>query len=315
MAKKRTTAKRETAARESRLRAHFGTALAVAARNLILALPLAALIGGAICGAVELWRAGLEDPRYRVPATVRLAEPGQFCTDAVDEYERLGRAAAGRSLLDPFLLHDLVRTYEKSVWVRRVCRMERVFPDRVAVEFVPRVPVAQVLQNQYYWLVGADGVLLPTGTRKPRPGLPIIQGNISFRPAHEGARWDDTGLRDALDVLQRLGKSVLADELPLKRIVVRRASFLDELQLERPALPRLDLETGGGVTILWGTHNRDDLPDEPSAAEKIAMLRTLLARNPPRVPGLCLDVRGRVAGYSLPQSHRPAILDRDAARR
>jgi hypothetical protein len=281
----------------------LGTAIAV--RLTILILPLLLILASGVVGVVCLWQEALQDRRFRVAGdTLSLTGAARFSVAARDEVQRLGLKAAGRSLLDPWLLTDLRREYEQSPWVKRVCRLSRVFPNRIAVEFVLRVPAAQVHVQNWYWLVDQDGVLLRVaGAQTPYEGLPeivgTIPGSIDRQPAY-GQTWNDPAVRDALSVLQVLRDSPLSEDLHVRRVLVHRGSFLDQLECRRQQRPRLDLQTSEGVLVRWGTFNGGDLPGELRSADKVTMLSDLLRRQL-AVPGICLDVRTRVPGYALPQ--------------
>ncbi len=269
------------------------------ARRVVAVLPLLLILGGVAAGSLVLWRDALKDKRYLLGGdTLTLSGVRNAPAEALTEIERLGRFCAGRSLLDPFLLTRLRREYSASPWIRRVCSLRRVPPNRVAVEFVPRLPSAQARHEGYYWLVDSEGILLPVpGNRKPFPGLPEVAGALGRRP-RDGQRWRDEGMADALGVLSVIANSPLTDSFVVTRINVARGALASG---NRPGRPRLNLETAEGVTIRWGTYNRGDLSDEILNSEKIAMLRQLIAREYAAVPGVILDVATRVPGYGLPE--------------
>jgi len=288
------------------LRTRVTGVLGSAGRHLGRMLPLLLLLASAAYGIVTLWQTAMADPRFRVGGeTVSLSGAAEYCPAAREEIRRLGLQAAGRSVLDPWLLADLRRAYEASPWVKRVCRLARIFPDRVAVDFVLRMPVAQVASHGWYWLIDAEGVLLSVpGSEKPHAGLPEIVGNLpgmlSRQPAY-GQMWSDVAVMDALGLLRVLRDSPLSEALHVRRLIVHRGSFLDTLECRRQHRPRLDIQTREGILVRWGTFNSADLPEELLNSEKLAMLRSLLSQDFVTTPGICLDVRTRVPGYAMPQ--------------
>ncbi len=276
----------------------------VALRGLLAALPLSLILAGAGWGSITLWQHAFDDPRFKIGGdTLSLSGSARFGREAVQEIKRLGKQAKGRSLFEPGLLAELRREYEASPWVRRVCSLRRVFPNRVSVEFVLRSPLVQVRQSGYYWQVDRDGVLLPVpGARRPWRDLPEVVATsakgLARRP-RDGGEWRDPGVRDALDVLQLLRASPLSEDLHVRRIRVSRGSFLDRLQRPHLKRPRLYLETAEGVSIRWGGFNRGDFPEEKLNSEKIADLRHFVARGVAAVPGITLDVSTRQPTYRL----------------
>lgn len=281
-----------------------------ACEGLLQALPLLLVVGGAIYGCMALWRISLANPLYRIRGDTvgirSLESQGGTSPSlppaAVNELERLARSLTGESLLDPFLLAKVRASYEASPWIQKVCGLRRIFPNRVAIEFVLRKPFAQVRQGRYYWQIDEEGYLLPIhGTTTPDPSLPTIRGDVGERPL-AGERWNDEGVQDALCVLHTLRESPLSSTFHIKNVLVRRDSFLDQLKNTRRLRPRIELETHENVTIRWGMVNRENLPEEILNDEKIAMLRSLAALDIAKMPGVRLDVHTRVPGYALPQN-------------
>ncbi len=265
-------------------------------------LPLILLWAMVGYGLYACWQKALQDDAYRICGdTLSLNSDARFCHDAVLETERLARIANGRSLLEPELLDDVRKLYEQSPWVREVCSVKRVFPNKIAVRFVLRSAVAQVRSDnsRYYWLIDDEGRLLPVpGSLSAKKELPQIYGDIGKQPC-DGELWNDAGVSHALGVMAVLRNSPLSDDLAIRKIHVRR-SLLDRLRANDR--PRLEIETDGQIMIRWGTFNQKNLPDEILSREKIAMLRALLSGSVPKLPGLCLDVRTRAPGYSFPET-------------
>lgn len=286
-------------------------AAGAACRLCLRALPLCLLLGGSAYGAACLWSEALADGKLKVGGeTLSLEGAATEWDGARREMRRLGALAGGRSVLDPFLASDLRSEYAKSPWVKRVCSVRRVFPDRVAVDFVLRLPAAQIKEAaggfDSYWTIDGEGVLLPLdAARRPCAGLPVIvsapAGALPKRPAF-GERWTDDGIADALGVMRVLRNSAVAGQVTVTGLTVRRGAFAERVS-ELAGRPRLEVQTREGVPILWGTFNAGELPGEIASAEKIAMIGNLLDKSYAK-PGVGLNVSTRVACYFIPgQSH------------
>ncbi|MCL2000514.1 MAG: hypothetical protein FWG74_03685, partial [Planctomycetes bacterium] len=125
--------------------------------------------GSCFFGIHRLWAMAMHDPRFRLDGeTLSLAGAVRECPESVAEIEAIGRGFNGRSLLDPMLIADMEQAYGSSIWIKKVTRMRRIFPNRMEVKFLLRLPAAQVWQNGRYWLVDAEATLLPIqGARQP----------------------------------------------------------------------------------------------------------------------------------------------------
>lgn len=259
--------------------------------------PLVLIAVAVFFGGLKLWQSAEGKDYFIIKPSVELESVSH--NSALVEYRRLGAYAAGRSLLDPLLLRDLKLKYLQSPWVREVCSLRRVFPDKVLVEFIPREPFAQVLSDGYYWVVDDEGMLLPVaGTRKARAGLAVMRGDIRNRPKN-GEYWNDQGIIGGVRALNLLRKSAVCDSLPVREIVLKRAGFIDRLSNPGRSRPRMMMYTTNGYSVDWGTVS-EDFPGEMSSQEKIALLRQLVAQCPQSGrEGICFDVRTKVAGYSL----------------
>ncbi len=278
---------------------HLAPALAAFAHVFLFLL----VCGGCAAGVALLWRTAMSDPRFRLDGeALGLGGSVRRCPESVEELRAIGLRFNGRSLLDPRLASDLENAYSASVWVRSVSRMRRSFPNRMDVELQLRLPVAQVRNNRRYWMIDLEGVLLPVqGGADPFDGLPEVAGatanTLGGRPAPGGV-WRDEGVTGALGVMRAFWGSPLSEVLPVARVVVNTGVFGGGDA--REARRRFEVVTESGVVVRWGTYN--DLPgggDELTSAEKMWNLQELLSREEALRPGVCLDVRTRIPGYSL----------------
>ena len=85
-------------------------------------------------------------------------------------------------------------------------RVERVFPNRLRLEVIPRLPVAQV-EGGGYFLVDAEGIVLPFQTPLIPTSLPTIVGlKEKLERLEVGYRPKSRGLDEALAFVAFLGK-------------------------------------------------------------------------------------------------------------
>lgn len=265
------------------------------------ALPMFLLFALFTLGLVKLWQRGIESDVFKIRPSIFISNDGLYSQEALREFDRLSNEFSGVSLLKPGLLDEVRAVYAASPWVEDVCSLQRVYPNRINIEFIPRFVAAQLKHNGYYWLVAEDGVLLPAdGVKKMYDGIPLITGDIDHRPEN-GQIWHSDGVGGALKSLTALLKSDFGRELGITRIQVQSPGFIDKLKQPGRSRPRLVIETSKNISVLWGTCS-ENFPGELSTAEKIGMLDGLLQEW--KAKGamgkeVCFDVRTNVAGYSL----------------
>lgn len=264
-----------------------------------------AVVGGAVFGAVLLWEQALTDPRFLMNGeTLAMAGAVRECPESVSQIESIGKRFNGRSLLDPVLLTDFESAFEDSIWVKKITRMRRHFPNRIEVEFLIRMPAAQVRQNGMYWLIDAEASLLPIpGSKQPFPALPeiaeAVAGVIGKRPGEPGIPWDDPGVTGALGVMRAFWASPLSQVLPVERVVVVGGAYRDQEQRPHNINRRFEVVSTTGAVVRWGSFNAGDLDGELTSGEKLWNLQELLRREEANHPGVCFDVRTKLPGYSI----------------
>lgn len=270
-------------------------------RLMMMLLVIGAFIGGIAC----LWLKAANDPRFLMDGeTLAMAGAVRECPESVASLEAIGKKFSNRSLLDPLLLADIEKSYGQSVWIKRINRMRRHFPNRIELEFLIRMPVAQVRQNGKYWLIDADAVLLPvTSSTQPFPALPEIaeatSGVIGKRPGQAGEVWIDNGVAGALGVMRAFWASPLAQVLPIERVVVVGGAFQDQDNQRQETARRYEVVSSSGAVVRWGTFNPGEMPGELTSAEKLWQLQELVRREDANRPGICFDIRTKLPGYSL----------------
>lgn len=286
--------------RQTSWRRHVGPGFAFVVRACVFV----AVLGACGYGVFTLWSRAMDDPRFRMDGeTLALAGAIRECPESIDELETLGRSFGGRSLLDPLLISDMETAYGKSIWIKRTTRMRRRFPNRVELEFLLRMPAAQVWHNKRYWMVDADATLLPVdGSPKPFPNLPEIVGVtgsvIATRPM-PGEAWKDDGVVGALGIMRSFWGSPLSESLPVAKVVVNTGVFKGADNQQKQIRRRFEVVTDSGVIVRWGTYNPGGVVGELTSSEKLWQLQELLLRDEALKPGVCFDVRTRLPGYTL----------------
>ncbi|MDR1535015.1 MAG: hypothetical protein LBU64_07955 [Planctomycetota bacterium] len=265
--------------------------------------PAILVIGGCLAGAVFLWRLALEDPRFRLEGeTLGVYGALRECPESVDELAAIGRGFAGRGLLDPALIPDLEAAFARSVWVKKVVRLRRVFPNRIELEYLLRLPAAQVWSDSRYWLVDGEAVLLPVpGSPAPFPELAeivgVTAGLIRGRP-RPGETWRDEGVAGALGIIRAFWNSPLSEIVPVEKVLVTAGAFRHrEREVEKRR--RFEVVSRTGTVIRWGAFNPDRLGGEPTTAEKLEALKDLLGSREALLPGVSFDVRTRLPGFTI----------------
>jgi hypothetical protein len=267
-------------------------------------LTIIILVVGCLAGGAFLWEKANTDPRFLMQGdTLAMAGAIRECPEAVTELEEIGRSFINRSLLDPVILSDLDSAYGKSPWIRRITHIRRHFPNRIELELLLRLPVAQVKQGREYWLIDSEGYILSaTGSTSPFPALPeiseAVRGTIQGRPKQQGTEWKDEGLQGALGVMRAFWASPLAQAFPIAKVVVVGGAYRDNQGNNQSSIRRYEVLSTTGALVRWGSFNAEGLPGELTSGEKLWNLQELLQHDGADLPGVALDVRTHLPGYS-----------------
>ncbi len=264
-------------------------------------LPMLILFALFSVGIVKLWQRGIESEVFKIRPSIFITNDEQYSPEALREFDRLSNSFSGTSLLKPGLLDEVKKVYSESPWVEEVCSLQRVYPNRVNIEFIPRFVAAQLKHDGYYWLVAEDGVLLPAdGVKKKYDKLPLICGDIEQRPEN-GQVWHSDGVGGALRALREINHSRFGQEMSISKIEIKSPGFIDKLQRPGRSRPRLTIDTDSKISIMWGTCS-ENFPGELGYSEKIKLLDGLLSdwkQKGAMGREVCFDVRTNVAGYNL----------------
>jgi hypothetical protein len=244
--------------------------LAVGLRGAVLV----ALAVGAIWGIYLARRTVGRQPRFRVyPARFR-AEAPPWCAD---DLAKVAFPRESYSIFDPALTREVAEAYRASSWVAAVRRVEKRLPNELVVELDLREPAAFVRLSRGHYAIDAQAIYLPLDYRRwdhQSAPLPAIYG-VESKPPQPGHAWNDPHVEAAAAVIRALA----GDESVLDKIAI-----VDVTNLTGKINPRdskINLFTrrwGHRVVVRWGRSPDDAKSMEPSAAEKLAMLRRRLAR-------------------------------------
>ena len=282
----------------------LGSLLTALLMLLVHILPLSLLMLASVFGIFFLWQKALLDPRFSMGGeTLSITGSARECPESLADFKKLGQRFDKRNLLDPALLSDIRLAYAEVPWVKRIVGIRRMFPNRVEVEFLLRIPVAQVKYQDQYWLIDYDAFVLPTASSKKKfSSLPEITGAtpqvITDKPV-QGKFWNDTGISGALGIMRAFWASPMGEILPVKTVIINGGTFSDALRREQFKLPRYEIETFSGALVRWGTFNPGVIKNELTTGEKLWNLQELVRREEALKPGICFDVRTKISGYSL----------------
>lgn len=194
-------------------------------------------------------------------------------------------AVPATSPLDPDALLAVRSRLEAEPWVRRVDQVRRKTVEGVdTIEAICeyRAPVALVESGGFFWMVDAEGVLLPRklGVDQLRRHTLDPEGNVRLRrienvttkPPHPGEPWLGEDLQAAL----RMEALVRSEPWATEVSAIDVANFEGRRD---PVGPHVTLRTKQGSALGWGRAPGDEDPLLEIATEaKAARLRHLQAR-------------------------------------
>lgn len=251
-------------------------------RTGVLALGLrgAALIGLAVIVVVGMYLARHavgRKPEFRVyPSRFRAKAP-PWCAD---DLAKVAFPRESYSIFDPGLTREVAAAYAASPWVAAVRRVEKSLPNKLVVELDLRDPAALIRLPGGYCAIDAEGIYLPLDYRRwdhQRNPLPEVYG-VEGPPPKAGRLWDAPPVVAAAALM-----AALAEE----PAVLEQIAIVDVTNLTGKINPRdskINLYTrrwGTRLVIRWGAPPEPPggpKPLEPTAAEKLAMLKERLAR-------------------------------------
>ena len=180
----------------------------------------------------------------------------------------------GLPLGDPELARRLARAFGMHPWVKIVTHVSVEHPAAARVRVECREPVAMIGVKGGLLAVDADGVVLPSGdfTAESAAAYPRISGVESSPQGPEGSPWGDPVVEEAAAVAVAVGP----EWKPLGLVECRPVG--------RQGLRRWELVGPGPRMIVFGSAPGRETAGEPTAAAKLARLKSLAAGPPAADP-------------------------------
>jgi hypothetical protein len=259
--------------------------LGLAAALAVVAVGLLGYGGSQAVGLLVAWLH--RRPEYQLPwrqIVLDPAPPPWIRTGRLGLLERVRRQARWPEPLSVLDLDpaDLARDFRNgSPWVVQVRRVERSYPNRLAVRLAYREPVAEARFGRAVYVVDGDAVFLPAeeldreaagplvrllGLGPPEDGRPGLYWGHPAEPDPDAA----AAARLAAFLKERAWKAETARPPP-RPIAIRR----------REPDGALCILGADRVWICWGEAPGGEAPGRPSAAEKWEMLRAWARRPGP----------------------------------
>lgn len=227
----------------------------------------------AAAGAAGAWVWSIAAARVRSgPGSV--LNPDQIRVEGIADWvagdlraEALADAQFDGPLLidDPALARGIARAFAMHPWVRQVEEVRLLHPPAAVVRIACREPVAMVRVEGGVLPIDAEAVVLPSDgfTPETAAGYPKITGIQTSPRGPPGTPWGDP----------------LVEQAAVLAAVVRPEwgpIGLSECRFDREGTrPGWTLVRKEGAAIRFGPAPGHETPGEPSAAVKIARLRTL----------------------------------------
>jgi hypothetical protein len=253
-----------------------GRARAVRVAKVVCALGLVAVV---CVGLGRLRRHVYGLAEYRGPVRLELVDLPDWLER--DEHRHIVEsviAAAGLSRGDAFLDGELVgrvgRQMARSGWIRRIVGVEKCYGRVIRVRCEFRTPLAWAMHGDYCYLIDGEGVRLPgrySHVQVKGAGLVQLAG-VHAGPPVAGAPWVGEDLRAGVELAALLEGCAFRGQV--RGVLVHNYGGREnsreahiELATDRP-----------GSRIRWGRAPGCEVGIEPSAGEKIALLRGLYRR-------------------------------------
>jgi hypothetical protein len=242
-------------------------------------LGAALLFGGALGLVVllvhrEIYSFIASKPQYSVPRIDAALAP-RWADRQGAELVRV--ETEGASLFDDGLVERVGRSFEECPWIARVTAVERVFPNQLRVRFEYRRAHAAVRRpNGHVVLVDAAGVRLPgVYLEPPTCDRAAVVSGVPSAPPAPGRTWDDPALRAGLAMADFAVDSPLLRRLGVREVDV--SNFGGRVDARRS---EVTLVTSAGCQVQWGRTAAAPRYGDPSDAEKLELLRDVMADYP-----------------------------------
>ena len=276
MARRRNTSSRQKRGSRVGLDRAVGRARAVRLAKAVCALGLVALIcvglgrlRRQVCGLAE-YRGEVRLELVDLPDWLERGEHRHIVESVIGA----ARPSGGDTFLDAELVGRVGRQMARSGWIRRVVTVEKCYGRVIRARCEFRKPLAWVMHGDYCYLIDGEGVRLPgrySHGQVKGAGLVQIAG-VHAGPPASGEPWVGEDLRAGVKLAALLEGCAFRGQVSgvlVHNYGGRENSRESHLQLatDRP-----------GSRIRWGRAPGCEVGIEPSAGEKIALLRGLYRR-------------------------------------
>ena len=256
-----------------------------------VAVVAAAVVGGWILFTKYSDRVGADRTSILLPEDVELVGAASWIRgDLKTEALRDASLDNGLPLDDPELARRLARAFDIHPWVREVVSVNLRHPAAARIEIRCREPVAMVSVPGGLLAVDAEGIVLPSDdfTAESAARYPRLTGIQSGPRGAAGFAWGDPLVEQGAAVA-----SVIGPEWgPLGLVECRPAGLIGATQL-------WELAGAGDLVIRFGSAPGSELDGEPTAAMKVARLRSLATQAEPATGDIDLtEVEQAAAGES-----------------
>jgi hypothetical protein len=200
------------------------------------------------------------------------------------------RGILGKNLFEKDITRKVAKDLEKNPWVLKVHSSRRVFPNKLQVKLELRRPEAVFKKKEEFYLLDAEGTILPEkfyswpkGQRK----TPYIESARVAEVPGPGKRLEDKGVLAGIELVMFLKKNNAHKLLGIKAVDVSNVGR---------GRPRgesdIVLRTEGDVAIKWGCPPLCQQAGELSDSEKLNNLLSVVKAEGPRLAQMeYVDVR------------------------
>jgi len=232
-----------------------------------------AFVGAILAGVWWSYRYTLSLPRYRQPVAISLAGLPDWLRlpanrHVVQQVLQSAGLTGRETITDPDLVVRVASNLAACPWVKKVLSVRIVSADRIEAYCQYREPVAWVQFRGRYYLVDEQAVRLP-GEYPPEAiagsGLLLVLGVVEGPPA-VGRTWHGRDLAAGLKLIRMIRNRPVRRQV--RAVVV--SNYGGRID---PLSPDIELITDRRTSrIRWGHAPGEELPTEPTAEQKLALL-------------------------------------------
>lgn len=230
-----------------------------------------------IWGIQKIWYSLIELSIFQVsPATFSFHTPSWMNDHFTDDIKHLVALNDQYGMYEDNLTKKIAEIYGRLVLVKNVESVKRVFPNKLAIKFVLRKPIAIVKSRNSLYLVDHEGVLLPKEyytLKNTEYDSPYIQSNKLARLPLYGKEWDDKGVKAGIALVKFLRANNIHNIFKIVSVDVSNVC-------KRNSAGQSDivLWTENNTQIRWGCsplcNEQNELPDEEKLQNLLSIAKT-----------------------------------------